>query len=588
MAAPFYGNFSPGPYGAGFTFVDDMNPRQVWQAALAELQGSMSQATFETWVKNTVAVDAPNGGGRFTIAAPNTFAKEWLDNRFRGQIETTLGRILGKGTHLEVVVEGSGPSLPNSRARKRADTHAQAPLIRADDEDDADDPPAPARRAAARAREPAASGGRPGRRDDSQGEAGGRPGRRNGPPGHEAPSEREREGKPSHTEPASPSRAMSSGRGAAHPPSRSARHDDLPARHDDPPARRRATARPPPPRSTPSDDRWSFESFVVGPSNRFAFAAAQAVADEPAGAYNPLFIHGGVGLGKTHLLQSIAHATEARGLKTLYVTCEQFTNDLIDAIQRRQTDAFRAAYRSNDVLLIDDVQFLAGKESTQDEFFHTFNELHGARKQIVISSDRPPRAIATLEQRLTSRFEWGLIVDVQPPDVETRTAILRTRAAALPLSVPDDVVALLAQRISRNVRELEGALTTVVAYAKLNGAPLTVETVQRALADVTANRARPLQPAEVLDAVAKHYKADPKLLRGKQRDKEIVLPRQVAMYLMREETTASLMEIGRELGGRDHTTVLHGWEKIKHEVEADDRLRRDVLSVRERLLSGGY
>jgi chromosomal replication initiator protein len=474
-----------------------MNPRQVWQAALAELQGSMSHATFETWVKNTVAVEAANGDGRFTIAAPNTFAKEWLDNRFRGQIETTLGRILGKGTRLEVVVEGSGPIGAASRGRKRSEPPEQPALI--------GDPP--------------------------------------------------------------------------------------PTRAPEPPTpRRRATTRPPPVHkpSTPADDRWSFDSFVVGPSNRFAFAAAQAVADEPAGAYNPLFIHGGVGLGKTHLLQAIAHATEARGLKTLYVTCEQFTNDLIDSIQRRQTDAFRAAYRSNDVLLVDDVQFLAGKESTQDEFFHTFNELHGARKQIVISSDRPPRAIATLEQRLTSRFEWGLIVDVQPPDVETRTAILRTRAAALPAPVPDDVIGLLAQRISRNVRELEGALTTVVAYAKLNGAPLTVETVQKALADVTASRPRPLQPVEVLDAVAKHYKVDPKLLRGKQRDKETVLPRQVAMYLMREETTASLMEIGRELGGKDHTTVLHGWEKIKREVEVDDRLRRDVLTVRERLLSEGY
>jgi chromosomal replication initiator protein len=526
-----------------------MNPRQVWQAALAELQGSMSQATFETWVKNTVAVDAPNGAGRFTIAAPNTFAKEWLDNRFRGQIETTLGRILGKGTRLEVVVEGSGPVRPTTRARKRADTPAQASLLGAADEPDDDDPPAPARRSVARPHEPEPL---PMRRRSPRGLA------------------------PSGKRAGEPVQGDALGRGVADPPST--------------PTRRRAHTRPPPLArpALPSDDRWSFDSFIVGPSNRFAFAAAQAVADEPADAYNPLFIHGGVGLGKTHLLQAIAHATEARGLKTLYVTCEQFTNDLIDAIQRRQTDAFRAAYRSNDVLLIDDVQFLAGKESTQDEFFHTFNELHGARRQIVISSDRPPRAIATLEQRLTSRFEWGLIVDVQPPDVETRTAILRTRAAALPLPVPDDVVALLAQRISRNVRELEGALTTVVAYARLNGAPLTVETVQRALADVTASRARPLQPVEVLDAVAKQYKVDPKLLRGKQRDKEIVLPRQVAMYLMREETTASLMEIGRELGGRDHTTVLHGWEKIKHEVEADDRLRRDILTVRERLLSGGY
>ncbi len=501
-----------------------MNPQQIWQAALSDLERTVKPASFQTFIKNTSAL--AQDGETFTIAASTTFAKEWLDTRLRGQIEATLGHILGQRPTLEVVVEGiAEPAAPKARGKKgpRAPGVVQAPLI---------DPPEP-RPEAARPRN-----------------ANGHHDAEDHPPTL-APSLRER------------------GRG------------------------RRAAAqaqslRYPGGEPWRADDRWTFASFIVGPSNRFAHAAAKAVADAPATTYNPLFIHGGVGLGKTHLLHAIAAACDEQGLSVLYVTCEQFTNDIIDAIQRRQTDEFRAAYRSADVLLVDDIQFLAGKESTQEEFFHTFNHLHGARRQIVISSDRPPRAIATLEQRLTSRFEWGLIVDVQPPDLETRTAILRDRARAIQPPVPAEVLDLLAQRVQRNVRELEGALTTVVAYARLNDLPLTLETAAKALSDVTAGRPRNLQPAEVLAAVARHYAVEPKLLRGKQRDREIVVPRQVAMYLMREETAASLLEIGRELGGRDHSTVLHGWEKIKTEVEADDQLRRDVLTIRERLFSEAF
>jgi chromosomal replication initiator protein len=488
-----------------------MNSNQIWQAALGELQGAMTPATFETWVKNTVVVG--QRGTTFTIGAPNTFAKEWLDTRFRGQIEMTLGRIMGRPAAIEVVVEGMRPSAA----------------------------------------------------DDGLWVLG----------GGDAPSE--------NAAPAS-ERSRRAGGGATSAKRRKLTDADAPA-----PAL--VPQHPTPNTQHPTryqDDRWTFSTFIVGPSNRFAYAAAEAVAAEPGTTYNPLFIHGGVGLGKTHLLHAIAQASEALGLRVLYVTCEQFTNDIIDAIQRRTTDAFRAAYRENDVLLIDDIQFLAGKESTQEEFFHTFNHLHGARRQIVISSDRPPRAIATLEQRLTSRFEWGLIADIQPPDFETRQAILRARAAELPHAPPLEVLELLAQRVQRNVRELEGSLTTVTAYARLNDLPLTVETASKALSDVTKARGRQVQPAEVVAAVAQHFGVDAKLLRGKQRDREIVVPRQIAMYLMREETTASLLEIGRELGGRDHSTVLHGWEKIKGEVDVDDRLRKAVLALREKLLAGGY
>jgi chromosomal replication initiator protein len=530
-----------------------VNANQVWQAALGELQTAMTSATFETWVKNTIAVGQQ--GTTFTIAAPNTFAKEWLDTRFRPQIEKTLGRITGRPAHLDVVVEGFGQSVGGERhpRPRRADAgRLQTPLLPAPaEEDDAPfalpEPPRSARpERKASAREPA-------------------------PERKASVREPAPERKASVREPA-PERKTSAKEPAPEPAA----------------AESAARARPVVTARSYADERWNFETFIVGPSNRFAFAAAQAVAAEPATVYNPLFIHGGVGLGKTHLLQAIAQATATRGLHVLYVTCEQFTNDLIDAIQRRQTDEFRAAYRSNDVLLIDDIQFLAGKESTQEEFFHTFNDLHGARRQIVISSDRPPRAIATLEQRLTSRFEWGLTVDIQPPDLETRSAILRTRAREMQPPVPVEVLDLLAQRVQRNVRELEGSLTTAVAYARLNGLPLTVETAGKALAEVTEHRGRQIQPADVLASVARHFAVEPKLLRGKQRDREIVVPRQVAMYLMREETTASLLEIGRELGGRDHSTVLHGWEKIKGEVDVDDRLRKDVLAIREKLLSEGY
>lgn len=332
--------------------------------------------------------------------------------------------------------------------------------------------------------------------------------------------------------------------------------------------------------------RYSFATFVVGSSNSLAYAAACAVAERPASTYNPFFIYGDVGLGKTHLLHAIAHRAAAGGFKVVYVSSERFTNDMINAIRERRMLEFRARYRNLDILLIDDIQFIAGKESTQEEFFHTFNSLHDANRQIVVSSDRPPKAIVTLEERLRSRFEWGLIADVQPPDLETRIAILRSKAENLSIPVPPQVTEFVAQRVQRNIRELEGSLNRIVAYAALQKRPVTVELAIKALSDLISSPARRfLTTTQVVDTTAKFYRLDARDLRGKKRDKDLVLARQVAMYLMREETDSSLLDIGRELGGRDHTTVLHGYEKIRNSINVDDRLRQDVLAIREMLYS---
>jgi chromosomal replication initiator protein len=327
--------------------------------------------------------------------------------------------------------------------------------------------------------------------------------------------------------------------------------------------------------------RYTFDSFVVGASNRLAHAASFAVAEQPATAYNPLFLYGGVGLGKTHLLHAIGHECLARGRQILYVSSEKFTNDLINAIRTKKTDSFRDKYRNTDVLLIDDIQFIAGKESTQEEFFHTFNTLHGANKQLVISSDRPPRAMVTLEERLRSRFEWGLIADIQPPDLETRIAILSSKAKVQPIDVPPDILYLIAREIQNNIRELEGALNRVLAYVRLTGYPITTQTAELALADMLA-RPVSLTPDEIVEEVARFFNLSAEQLRGRGRSKEIARSRQIAMYLAREETQASLPQIGESLS-RDHTTVLYGHDKISRQIEEDDALRREILSIRERL-----
>jgi chromosomal replication initiator protein len=328
--------------------------------------------------------------------------------------------------------------------------------------------------------------------------------------------------------------------------------------------------------------RYNFDNFVVGSSNRLAHAACLAVAENPAQAYNPLFLYGGVGLGKTHLLHAIGNFAQARGEQVLYVSSEEFTNDLINAIRTHTTQAFRDRYRRIDVLLVDDIQFIAGKESTQEEFFHTFNTLHGQDKQIVISSDRPPKAMNTLEERLRSRFEWGLTADIQPPDLETRIAILRSKAERSRHAVPPAILEIIARQFQSNIRELEGALTRVVAYADLRGRPLSEELVNVALTDLLPQR-NAFEPAHVVNVVASAFGITPEKLMGRDRTRAAALPRQVVMYLLRQEANVSLPQIGEAMGGRDHTTVMYACEKVADMIERDDRLRRQVLQIREQL-----
>jgi chromosomal replication initiator protein len=328
--------------------------------------------------------------------------------------------------------------------------------------------------------------------------------------------------------------------------------------------------------------RYTFPAFVVGPNNRLAHAVALSVAESPGQTYNPLFIYGGVGLGKTHLLHAIGHRCRQDGYRARYISAETFTNDLVMAIRTKQTPEFRERYRTVDVLLIDDIQFIAGKEGTQDEFFHTFNDLHSHGKQVVISSDRSPKALATLEERLLSRFEWGLTADIQPPEEETRRAILLAKADELGCPVPDSVIEFIAHQVRQNIRELEGALNKVIAYAQLTGGAIDQTLVNRALAD-TLRRAERVTVDQVIDFVCRYYNVTYETLASSSRKSTIAYPRQVAMYLARTETEASLPQIGVLLGNRDHTTILHGYEKIAGLIDIEPQLRRDVQEIKAML-----
>jgi chromosomal replication initiator protein len=333
------------------------------------------------------------------------------------------------------------------------------------------------------------------------------------------------------------------------------------------------------------NEKFKFSSFVVGGNSRFAHAAAKAVADAPGESYNPLFLYGGVGLGKTHLMHAIGHEVHRKFPKkrVTYLTSEQFMNEVIASIQTARMGEFRTKYRTVDVLLIDDIQFLAGKDRTKEEFFHTFNALHEINKQIVISSDRPPKEIA-VEDRLRSRLEQGLLADIQPPDFETRLAILRSKVGNNSGMVSESVLTFIAHKVQKNIRELEGALTRVLAFSAIHQHQVDEDTAARLLEDIIpAGARRPLTIERIQEVVADYYQLSVEDMKGKRRDKHIVFPRQVAMYIVREETPSSLPVIGQAFGGRDHTTALHSIDKIANELKEDDRLRYEVESIRERL-----
>lgn len=334
------------------------------------------------------------------------------------------------------------------------------------------------------------------------------------------------------------------------------------------------------------NDKYTFNTFVIGSGNRFAHAASLAVAEAPAKAYNPLFIYGGVGLGKTHLMHAIGHYVldHNPNAKVVYLSSEKFTNEFINSIRDNKAENFRSKYRNVDVLLIDDIQFLAGKEQTQEEFFHTFNTLHEESKQIIISSDRPPKEIPTLEDRLRSRFEWGLITDITPPDLETRIAILRKKAKAEGLEIPNEVMLYIANQIDTNIRELEGALIRVVAFSSLTNQDIDASLAAEALKDIIPNsRPKVITIAAIQELIAEKYNIKLEEFAAKKRTKSIAFPRQIAMYLSRELTDFSLPKIGEEFGGRDHTTVIHAHEKISKLISEDELLNRDIEEIKEQL-----
>jgi chromosomal replication initiator protein len=453
-----------------------MDAKQVWRAALGELQVSLSPANFETWLRDTHLVDVDDQ--LFRIAVPNGFAKDWLETRYRSLISQTLARVVGYSVQVEFVVTGAG------------EAQAQAQAVAA---------------------------------------------------------------QPVRVEPTRVGAPEGVAAGA-----------------------------------TNLNQRYTFSNFIVGSANRLAHAASLSVAERPGHAYNPLFLYGGVGLGKTHLMHAIGNAVVAKfpRKRVAYATSEKFTNEFITSIQQGKIDDFRARYRRIDLLLIDDIQFIADKERTQEEFFHTFNTIHEDGKQIVLSSDRPPKAILTLEERLRSRFEWGLIADLTAPDLETRIAILRAKAEEQGTPITSDVIEFIARKVVSNIRELEGALNRIVAYAAMGAMPISIELAQAVLSNVLYNpKKRQVTPERIAQAVSEYYGVGMDALKGQKREKSIVVPRQIAMFLMREETDVSLLRIGAELGGRDHSTVLHACDKINREMQVNDEMRREVAAVREMIYS---
>lgn len=460
----------------------EMQPAQLWQAVLGELETRISKSIFNNWLRQTTLVAYADDVA--TVSAASPFAVSTLQGRYANQVEGALSAVVGRPVRVRFVVSSAA---------------------------DAEQAPAKPRKA---------------------------------------------------PEPLKPKPQTK-------------------------PEEQLALAPTPAHGLNP---RYIYANYVVGSSNRFAHAASLSVAENPGGMYNPFFVYGGVGLGKTHLLHAVGHrALELRpNLTVVYVSSEKFTNDVINGIRTQKMDEFRSRYRTIDILMIDDIQFIAGKESTQEEFFHTFNTLYQSGKQVIISSDKPPRAIAGLEDRLRSRFDGGLSADVQPPDVEMRTAILRTKGEELGIALPNDTIEYIAQRDQASIRELEGALNKVIAFSHITGSVISLQLAMEALTDTSIGvRRERLSPGDVLRVVTHYFNVSLKELMGRSRTREIVNPRQIAMYLMREETGSSLVDIGHQLGGRDHTTVMHGIAKIERDLEHDGTLRQQVMAIREALYTGG-
>ncbi len=457
-----------------------MSPEQVWQAALGQLEISLSKVNFTTWFKNTALVSCEDG--KIVISVPNTFTKSWFEKKYHKTILETIQQLTGKNVR-EIIYQVGG-RLPSFQMPSGL-TQSLAPAF-------------------------------------------------------------------SQSLPASSSQHLgASATGGLNP-------------------------------------RYVFSSFIVGKGNELAHAAARAVAARPGEAYNPLFIYGGVGLGKTHLLQAIGHEILSHNpqAKILYSTCETFTNDFIhDAVRGGQAKQFKDRYRGVDLLLIDDIQFITGKKETQEEFFHTFNALHQSNKQVVLSSDRPPKAIPGLEARLLSRFEWGMIADIGAPEFETRIAILESKCLERGYQLDKTIVHYVASVVQNNVRELEGALNKIIAFHQLKNLPPTLEFVKKILISSQPVR-KSSTPKHIIQTVSLYFDVPIEDILGESREKRLAFPRQIVMYLMREELKASYPAIGQELGGRDHTTAMHAYSKISREVLEDSKLKQDIEMIRQRLYNG--
>ncbi|HEX7039485.1 MAG TPA: chromosomal replication initiator protein DnaA [Trueperaceae bacterium] len=503
--------------------------RGIWDDLMQVVRQRIPEVEFRTWFHQVTPLGFVDGA--YVMGVPHTFARDWLRSKYTQVLEVALAEIGAQPPRVAFQVTGS-------RGAEQQDLFGG--VVGGSDAAGKQDAP--------------------GKKDG--------PGKRGAPGGKEA----------------SAGKASSAASAGRVPRARQADDAAPESGRTDP----NGAAQPQGPgRVLPQlNPKYVFANFVVGPNNHLATAAARAVAASPGQTYNPLFLYGESGLGKTHLMQAVGHAViEAFPHMTVeYVTTEKFTNDLIDAIQDKQMAQFRDRYRNTDVLLIDDIQFLAGKERTQEEFFHTFNTLYELGKQIIVSSDRPPKDIPTLEKRLRSRFEWGLITDVSPPELETRMAILRMNAEYRGVKLPQDVVDYIARHVTSNIRELEGALVRTIVYASMNQVPLNRQTAAKALSEVFAPSEESLTMPDILAKVAKHFGVDPDAVRGKGRRKELVVPRQVAMYLIRELTTHSFPEIGRFFADRDHSTVMYAVQKVTEAIEEDSELDRVVRSLRDSLV----
>lgn len=510
--------------------MDGMNTDPIWSEALELISEQVNEGTFRIWFEPTVGLGFADGA--YSIGVASDFARDWIDTRFRATITDAVSQVLGSPVPCRIVVS---PELSRSAHLQHEDASAG-------------DGPAP--------------------QTQPTGSAGVTPAGAQSSIPSRTLGRADASAAPSSTR--SPS-SSASGRISRGDSSRSA--DSIGSAVSVVPGSATGTG---------LVDKYTFDTFVIGASNRFAHAAAMAAAETPGTQYNPLFIYGGVGLGKTHLLQAIGHYVlkHSPGLTVRYVTLETFTNDFINSLRDDSIEGFKARYRTIDVLLIDDIQFLQKKEQTQEEFFHTFNTLYDAQKQIVITSDRHPKGLATLEDRLVSRFEWGLITDIQPPDLETRVAILRKKVRADNIRLADDdVLMLIASRVPTNIRELEGCLTRVVAFSSFTKRPIDVDLAREVLKDIPETASARITIDLILSSVAEFTGVSVTEIMGDKRTRAIVESRHLAMYLARELTDASLPKIGERIGGRDHTTVLHAVEKITKLMQRD----RDMYNRVQRL-----